>query len=103
METDAARACKRHGWSAPCGRPGAHWRRPRPTLRDRTPRSAGAARYRGSSGSRRNLLLLAANRPFLDAGEVVVGAVSGLPHGEDERQVGLLLALEASGQLLEAS
>src|SRR5690242_336762 len=44
------------------------------------------------------LLVVAADRPFLDAGEVIVGAVAGLPHGEDQRQVGLRFLLEAGRQ-----
>src|SRR4051794_10562062 len=47
------------------------------------------------------LVVIAADRPFLDAGEVVVGTVSVLPHREHERQIGLLLILKSHDELFE--
>src|SRR5262245_30205622 len=76
--------------------------------RGRMPRSAPAAPLRGwralwrldrarSFHRPRLVLVVAADRPFLDAGEMVVGAVAALPHRQHQRQVGLLLALEPLG------
>ena len=39
----------------------------------------------------------AGRRPFLDAGEIVVGAVAVRPHRQDQRAIGLVLVLEARG------
>src|SRR5215472_1410075 len=47
------------------------------------------------------VLIVAADRPFLDAGEVIVSAVAGLPHREDERQIGLLGVFETLRDLFE--
>src|SRR5207302_10360945 len=41
--------------------------------------------------------------PFLDTGEVVVGAVAVRPHRQIERGIGLVLVLEGADQLFELS
>ena len=43
------------------------------------------------------VIVVAADRPFLHAREMVVGAVAGLPHRQHQREIGLLLVLEACG------
>src|SRR5262245_7814030 len=48
-----------------------------------------------------SVFVIAADRPFLDAGEVVVGAIAALPHAEHQWRIGLLLVLESHYELFE--
>src|SRR5262245_22265493 len=68
------------------------------------PRPGPAADPRGWRGGRsfHYLRLIAtAHGPFLHAGEVVVAAIAALPHGQDQRQIRLLLVLESRHDRLE--
>src|SRR5262245_22989631 len=61
----------------------------------RPARAAGPLGWRGERSFDRLRLVGSSDRPFLHAREVVVAAVAALPHGQNQREIGLLLALES--------
>src|SRR6202035_264596 len=80
--------------------PPRHWPRQRPRSLDsmRAPGWRGPLREWGGVPSPFFDPQPAGRRPFLDAGEIVVSAVTVRPHRQIERGIGLALVLEGADQ-----